>query len=479
MNKLPFVLMTVALMSGGLVSAFAQNGIIRADSLHTTSIADMADTVSTADVAASADVYIPSHKGPWTLQDCIDYALEKNITVKQQKNTVGMKSLTLNTAQNDRLPNLKANASQNFSFGRGLSSENIYVNTNTSSTSFDLGSSVTLFDGFRKNRTIALDKLDLKAATADLEKASDDIRVSVAQAFVQILYDMEISEVGKRQVKIDSLQVERLKILLATGKTSIVDVSQQEATLGQSRLTAVQAENNLELALLDLSQLLELPSPEGFSIVKPVTGMEMGLLENPDDIYAVAVSVRPSVIAERYRLEGAGMNLKLAKSSLYPTLSLSGGLGSNYYKSSGYSAASFRDQIKNNFSQYVSLSLNIPIFSKFAVRNNIRSAELSRMNQILQLENSKKSLYKEIQQAYYGAVAAQSKYQSSMDARKSAEESFNLVNAKYENGKANITEFNDAKNNYLKSESDYVRARYEYLYQTKLLDFYKGPGLVF
>ena len=136
-------------------------------------------------------------------------------------------------------------------------------------------------------------------------------------------------------------------------------------------------------------------------------------------------------------------------------------------------------QIKNNFSQYLGLSLSVPIFNRFSTRNSIRSAELNRETQKLQLENTKKTLYKEIQQVYYNALAAKSKYESSFSATKSNEDAFKLIQAKYENGKANITEFNESKNNYMKSESDFVQAKYEYLYQTNLLDFYKGKQLDF
>jgi outer membrane protein len=140
----------------------------------------------------------PAHVGPWSLADCIDYALSHNITVQQQDISMQQKAIDLNTAQNALLPDLSAGASQNLSFGRGLSSENTYVNTNTASTGANLGSSVNLFNGFRAMQTIKLDQINLKAATADLEKAKNDIRMNVAQAYVQILYDMEISGRGKK-----------------------------------------------------------------------------------------------------------------------------------------------------------------------------------------------------------------------------------------------------------------------------------------
>ena len=221
-----------------------------------TSIALMAATAAGAQTEQAAQ--------GWSLRQCISYALEHNITVKQQDVTKQQREIDLNTAKNSRLPDLNGSASQNWSFGRGLTSENTYSDTNTSSTSFSLGTSVPLFSGLKIPRTIELNKLNLEAATADMEKARNDISVQVAQAYVQILYDLEMRDVAQRQISIDSMQVARLKEMYRNGKASGVDVAQQEATLAQSRLTYTQADNDYRLALLALTQLLELPSPEGF-----------------------------------------------------------------------------------------------------------------------------------------------------------------------------------------------------------------------
>lgn len=419
----------------------------------------------------------------WSLRQCISYALEHNITVKQQDVTRQQREIDLSTAKNSRLPDLNGSASQNWSFGRGLTSENTYSNTNTSSTSFSLGTSVPLFSGLKIPRTIELNKLNLEAATADMEKARNDISVQVAQAYVQILYDMEMCDVAQRQISIDSLQVVRLKEMYRNGKASGVDVAQQEATLAQSRLTYTQADNDCRLAVLALTQLLELPSPEGFAIIRPDAGVidpSAGAVPpSPDEIYQEAITFKPEIKAELYRLKGSEMNIKIAQSALLPTLSFNAGIGSNYYKTSGFNAESFGRQLRNNFSQYIGLSLNVPIFNRFATRNSIRSAKLERETQQLQLDNVKKTLYKEIQQAYYNTIAARAKYESSMEASRSNKAAFDLMSAKYEYGKANITEFNEAKNNWLKAESDLVITKYEYVYDTSLIDFYRGKELDF
>jgi outer membrane protein len=418
----------------------------------------------------------------WSLRQCIDYAVEHNIQVKQREVSRMQRELDVNTAKNSRLPDLSASASESFSFGRGLTAQNTYSNTNTSSTSFNLSSSVPLFTGYRIPRTLEMQKLNLEAATADLEKAKNDIRMQVAQAYVQILYNLELCEVANRQIEIDSMHVHRLTEMMKNGKASGTEVAQQEASLAQSRLTATQADNDYRLSLLSLTQLLELPSPEGFTISREVNQElwnEVHTLPSPDVIYQEALIIKPEIQAEQSRLASSAKNIDIAKSAKLPSLSLSGGLGTNYYKTSGLPGDKFFKQLNNNFSQFLGLSLNVPIFNRFETRNNIKNAQLSQYNQQLQLDNVKKNLYKEIQQAYYNAVTSEAKYQSSVQAKRSQEEAFRLMSAKYEYGKANITEFNEAKNNLMKAESDLVRAKYEYLYQNALIDFYRGKDLSF
>ncbi len=417
----------------------------------------------------------------WSLRKCVDYAVEHNISIKQRENVKRQQQLQLSNAKNSRLPNLDGSVSQNFSFGRGLTSDNTYTNKSTSSTSFSLGTSVPLFTGLRIPNMIKLNQLNLEASTADLEKAKNDISVQVAQAYVQILYSMEIADVARRQVSIDSMQVVRLQAMIDNGKASEAELAQQKATLAQGRLTATQAQNQYEQAVLTLTQLLELPSADKFTVERPKVGNIDSNNEkySVEAIYAEALGVKPEVKAEELRLKGSEYNINIARSGWYPQLSLSAGLGTNYYKTSGFKGESFSDQMKNNFSQYIGLNLSVPIFNRFQTRNSVRSAKIERETQQLQLDNVKKSLYKEIQQACQAANAASAKYASSIEAGKSSNAAFRLMQAKYENGKANITEFNEAKNNLMKAESDLAQAKYEFVFQTTLVDFYRGKAIDF
>lgn len=419
----------------------------------------------------------------WSLHECEEYAVANNITIKQKAKAVEKQEYALSTARNARLPDLSGTVGQNFSFGRGLTEDNIYTNTNTSNTSFQLSTSVPIFSGFQIPENIKLNRLNLEAATADLEKAKNDIRMEVAKAYMQILYDQEIAAVAHRQVEIDSQQVARLKAYVENGKASEAELSRQKATLANSHLTATQADNKQLLSILTLTQLLELSSPEGFSVVSPTEEELQHIaslgLTHPDVVYAEALSVKPEIQSQMLRLKGTEHSINIAKAGHYPKLNFSAGLNTNYYYNDEFESSSFGEQLKNNFSQFIGLNLSVPIFNRFSVRNQVRSAKVDRENQQLELDNTKKKLYKEIQQVYYNTLNAQAKERSSAEAVESSKVAFQLTQAKYENGKANITEFNEAKNTWLKSESDFVQARYEHLYQRALLEFYRGKELNF
>jgi outer membrane protein len=412
---------------------------------------------------------------PWTLESCVQYALDHNLKVKQSENVVAQREVSLNTAKNSIWPAFQASASQNFSFGRGLSEDNTYVSSNTANTSFGIGGNMNLFTGLRVKNNITMGELNLEAANADCDKAKEDIRIAVTQAYMQILYNMELCKVAELQIVIDSTQVERLTILREAGKIGPAEVSSRKSTLAQSRVTLTQARNGLNLAILEMTQLLELPSPEGFEVMAPDTSLlAPEILSNPEQIFAQAVTVRPAVKAEEVRTEAAETNIKLAKAGYYPTLSMSGGLITDYYALLGHTSKGFASQLRDNFSPYVGFSLNIPIFNRLETRNNVRMAKLQLESQQLQSETVRKALYKEIQQAYYNAVAAREKWLSSGVAETSARENFELAEALYEAGKRSSTEFNEAKNNYLQAASNLAQARCEYFYQMQLLELYRG-----
>lgn len=415
----------------------------------------------------------------WTLKKCIDYAIEHNLTIKQQEASAKQSKIELSTAKNSRLPDLNGSASHSFSFGRSLQADNTYNSINTQNTGFSLSTSVPLFTGLQIPNNIALSKLNLQAALEDLNAAKENVSIQVASSYLQVLFNDELARVAHEQVDLSREMLVQREAYFRNGKASESELYEAKSRVAQDELSAVQADNDYQLALLDLSQLLELPSPDGFAIVSPQTDAveNLGTPLPPAEIYADALLIKPVIKAAQYRLEGAQKSIRIAQSAYYPQLSLGAGLSTNYYKMSGMNNAGFGSQLRDNFSQYVGLTLSIPIFNRLATRNRVRSARIQQTTLGWQLEDSKKTLYKEIQQAYYNTLSAQTQYTSSRTAAEAAKASFDLMKERYLNGKANATEFNESRTAWMRAVSDQLQAKYNYIFRFKILDFYRGVPL--
>lgn len=412
-----------------------------------------------------------------TLADCINYAVERNVDVKQQDVTRRNQELTLHTARHSRLPQLSAAGNQSFDFGRGLTSENTYVSRNTQSTSFSLNANLPLITGGRIPNQVAQARLDLAAATADLERLRDDLSIQVAGAYLEALYQKAMLRTATEQVALSRKQLERIEAFFKNDKASAAEVAEARSRVATDELSRVQADNSFRLALLTLSQLIELPAPDSLDICEPEGLLPAHVDGSPDAIFAAAVATRPGVRADSLRIESAERGVRIARSSYWPTLSIGAGLGTTYYRTNGFDNAAFGRQLRDNFSKTVGLSLSIPIFNRFTTRNAVRQAELTVESRRWQLDATRKALYKEIQQAWYNAVAAQAQFASSNVAVEEAQTAFELMTKKYETGKANATEYDESRTKRLRAEYDRLAARYQYMFRMKILDFYRGVPL--
>ena len=332
-----------------------------------------------------------------------------------------------------------------------------------------------MYDGGQITRNIQVQKLQLEASLADLTRAQENLSLQVASVYLEVLFQEELLDVARQQCQLSRSQADRIKKLLDAGKAAESEWADAKALVAADEMSATQAENNYRLSLLTLSQLLELPSPEGFSVVKPEQPAAADVvLPLPDAIMAEAVGIKPEIKASEYRVKSAERSILLAKTGYYPKLSLGAGLGTSYYKTSGYETTSFGRQMRENFNRYIGLSLSVPVFNRLQTRNQIRSARVQLYTQQLALEQTRKDIYKEIQQAYYNAMAAQRQCLSALAAEEASQASFALTATKYENGQSTATEFQEAKTRLAKAQSDGLQARYSFFFRTKILDFYRG-----
>ena len=414
----------------------------------------------------------------WTLRQCIDYAIENNIEIKQQSINIENAEINLSTSKNSRLPDLTGSVGQDFTFGQSTSTNNTIVSGNSHSTSLRISSSMPLFTGFRIPNENKMYKLNLLAATENLKKARENLELQVASLYLDVLFKKELLKVYKEQVELSKIQVERTSVLVESGKVPESQLYDIKSQLANDELRETNAQNDLLMSLLNLSQTLNIQNSAYFDIEEPVsTGIiakNQTSIFPVDQIYQTAINIKPQVKEVEYNIESSKRSLKVAQAGHYPTLDLGFGYSSRYIKRQGVFAPGFSSQINDNGSENISLTLRIPIFNRFQTSNRVKSIRLEIQNNELRLDNVKLALYKEIQQAYQSAVSSQAKYTSTEKAFKAASESFKYAEERYNVGKSTVFEFNEVKTKLLSSRSEQVQAKYDFLFRAKILDFYRG-----
>lgn len=416
----------------------------------------------------------------WSLQKCIDYALQNNIQIKQQVLNSEYYNNQLGQAKFNRLPNLNANFQNNTSFGRSLLADNTYVDRNSNSTYGGLSSNVTLWNGFTLTNSIKMADMDLRASLEDMKKAKDDIMLNIAASYLEILFAEELVTVSEDVLKITQLQIDRTGKLVEAGSLAKGSLLEIEAQFAREELDVVNAQNRLQLAYLSLYQFLELPSTESFLIEKPVLpeiGANMTML-NSMDVFRKAVEIRPAVKGAEFKLESARNQLLIAKGNLLPILSFGANYNNSYENLFNYPDLAFKDQLKGHERYGFGATLNIPIFNRYQARTGVSNAQIQLENTELQLQSTKNLLRKDIEQAYTNALAAFKRYVANQKAVVSSKEAFRYTEEKFNVGMINSVEYNQTKNNLTKAQSDLLQAKYEYIFRTKILDFYNGQPIV-
>ncbi len=415
----------------------------------------------------------------WSLQKCINYALENNIRIKQQELNTEYEETQVSQAKSDRLPNLNGSISNNFNFGRSLTYDNTYQNVNSSQINGYLNTDITLWNGSILNNTIRQRQLDLHAAIHDLQKTKDDIILNIAASYLEILFAEELAQIAEAQLEVTRQQLERTKKLVDAGSLARGALLEIEAQLAREELQLVNDQNQVQLAYLNLFQLLELPVEKSFSIEKPkLPEIKANItMSNSFEVFKNALHIRPEIKAAQLRVESARRQLDIAKGSRLPNLNF----GANYYNlyNNKYTdmngvEINFSDQLSNNKRYAMGFTLNIPIFNKFQVKNSISNAKLQVADFEYQLQTSRNLLRKDIEQAYTNALAALNRYISSEKAVESTEEAFRYTEEKFNVGMVNSVEYNQSKNYLTVAQSELLQARYEFIFRAKILDFYNG-----
>jgi outer membrane protein len=395
------------------------------------------------------------------------------------------RTIDLHTAKHSRLPNLSAGVDQSFSFGSVEDTKGAISNQKMSSnTSFSFSSSMPLFTGFQIANEIKVRQYSVKAAGESLNRAKENVAVAVARAFLDVLLKKEIYKISEETMRFTSENVKKTEVMVNAGtvpQAQLYEIKSQQAS-DEARVTA--AGNDVSLSLLTLAQLLELSDLSRFDVEVPA-GLDSAALvveaviPSSEKIYGEALAVKPQIREAELQLEGSKFSLKVAQAAYYPQLSLSMGVSDRYFRANNpiIPNEGFATQLGDNLQEYVGLSLRIPVFNRFATKNSVRTAQININSRQLALEDAKKTLYKEIQQAYHSAVAAQKNYRAAQKSVEAAREAFRYAESKYQTGKSSVYELTEAKTTFTRSLSEESQAKFSYIFAEKILDFYSGKEI--
>jgi outer membrane protein len=429
----------------------------------------------------SSQGLIFSQQKVWSLEECIRYAIDNNIQIKQQSVLTEIQKNSLDLARFKLLPTLNGQASYDYSFGRALD-QNTYqfYNQTLQSDYFYLGGSAPVFNGLQNYNSIQRNKYAVLASNEDLQNIKDNVALNVALAYLQILLNKELVAANESQLNITLQQIEKTRKLVDAGSVAKGNLLQIEAQAAQEEVALITIKNQLETSYLNITQLLELKTPGGFEVVVPEISVDPNSIisGNIDEIYSIAEKNRPEIKSSEMMLRAREYDLKISQGGRSPRLSLDYSLNTRYtYISNFPSNDSFKNQIKNNKNSGIGLTLSIPILNGWQVNKNISNSRLNVENSQYSLDGTKKQLYKNIQQAYTDAAASLKKFNSSIKAVTSTEEAFRYTEQKFNVGMVTSVDYNAAKTQLLKSQSDMAQAKYEFVFKTKVLDFYKGIPL--
>lgn len=410
-----------------------------------------------------------------SLGECISYALEHNTSIEQRRLAEENQRVQLDNSRSSRLPSLNASLGQGWGFGRSTSREGTTIDRTSSNTNFQLSTSVPLFTGLRIPNQIKADEFSLKAASENLRLARRNVGVQVATYYLNALYYRGLVDVQRRQLELDQSALDKARALYEAGKRPQSEVATAEAQVALSEHSLTEAVGNETLARLDLMQMLNLDGDVrqfGVQDIDTTNILTSGNETTPAALFDEAVATYPSILAAQYNLESSRYQLKVARSGYLPTLSLSASYSNSYNYVYDMENMKFGKQLDLNGSEYVGLSLNVPIFDRFQTRNSMRQARLNIESQNTALIEARQSLSKEIQQAYWNAQKARDNYASAQKANASTSLAYQYEEDRYESGKGTAYDLQQARTRLEKALHDELQAKYEYLMRMKILESY-------
>lgn len=420
----------------------------------------------------------------WSLEECIEAAIQNNLTVQRADLNVETAGANYLSQKGSFLPNVNGFLRSDINFGRTIDPfTNTFATDRVRSDAYGVQANWDLFSGLQKVQRYKQGQYELQASKYDADKARNDISLSVAQAFLQIVFNQELHRVAEEQVLLTQKQVERTEKLVKAGSLPVGNLMDIQAQAAQEELNEVNVSNNLKISKLQLLILMRMDSLNDIEINVPeIDATKLGGLEaTPAFVYLKALETLPEVKSAEIRYEGAVSGLKADRGRLSPTLGFNASVGSGFSGKNidpvTQETKPWSDQVSDNFNQSIGFTLSLPIFNSLSTHTSIQRAKVNQEIMQNQIEQVKYQINETVKRAYYDAQAARKAYMANNKAVKAMSESYKYSEKRYELGMMNAVEFNQAKNNMIRAEADLLRAKYDYVFKTMILDFYQGIPL--
>lgn len=450
----------------------------------------------------------------WSLEECINYAWENNLTVRNSELTQLNNEINLKQSKWALAPNLNAGGSLGKSFGRTIDPvTNNFVSRDFLSGGVSANANVTIYQGGMMRNTIKRNKIDLEASQYDLQKTKNDIGLAVATNYLNVLLNNEQLINAEYQLKVTKEQLERTKILVDAGSLPLTNQLDLESQVASNEVAVVNAENSLSISLLNLKQSMQMPAQEELNIEIPDLEVENVAIAvtDSDEIYEIALTTQPEVKSAQLGVESSDIGVKISKSGYLPSLTVGGSISTNYSDQAiqitgtqdvivppspiGFvqgtnetvlSNAStitvptrnedyaWNDQFNDNLGQSVRVNLNVPIFNRLATSSSVQRAEIQKQRAEITAENTRNTLRQNVESAHTNALASLKSYQASLKRVEALEETFRATEERYNVGTAHFTDYQVASNNLFAARAALTQSKYSFIFRVKILDFYLG-----
>ena len=422
----------------------------------------------------------------WTLQECIDYAMENNITLQKSKLQKSTATETLKGSKAALLPTLSASTNQNLGYQPWKNTGMAYVSNGTVNTkvdktsyngSYSLSGQWTVWNGNRNLNNIKRDRLAEEEAELSAQETANSIQERIAQLYAQILYQAENVTVNEQMLETSKKNEDRGREMLEVGKMSKADLAQLSAQRANDEYSIVEAKSQLMNYELQLKQLLEITDEERFQVAIPKIGDDLILAEIPamQTVYEMALMSRPEINRSQLAINRSDVNLSIAKAGWLPTVNLTGGVttSTNSLTSTGWGS-----QIKSNVNTSLGLGVTMPIYDGRSTKTSVNKAKIQQLQARLDLQDLQKTLYSDIQGYWLNAWTNQEKYKAASSSVESAQQSYDLLSEQFRLGLKNIVELMAGKDKLLEAQQNLLQSKYMTLYYQQMLKFYENGEMI-